>query len=1059
MKISIYARVFVLLSFCLISLTWSLSYAVEFNKLKSKLSADELAAISFFAASAANIDTQCGLPVNDGGLSSDLASMVAAQTASAAIENKSALQGSITLLLAKVKTTEFDCGESKSFRETIGKIVINSISNSREESKLSDKVLNKIASLIAKDENVTVNPSPLKQQSVEDTNDSLLPINKNVTLRINDILSIPKPDIPGVKDVTQDVLKSSFAGKQGKLIGAALHTLNDNLQRNESYFAILGSFKSKSGAMRHLNNLRNRQVSFEGVVYPPRTKGNFWTVVAASYANFDEAKAEVLEARRTHLAKDAYVWSAWRRNIKRNNTPFFPYGKSFKAQYWPDFLTKFSSDSSGSYFVSIAGALDQSAANTKRDALRVKYPNVPMIIFGPLQESQGWRVMIAAHTTREMIEEAVRLARRSGFHDALEVLSLPTSLSTLWVANDPMLEKESHELKQKINKCIDAGNITVGTMQNCLGGYLSREAFVACSDSIDDETKKLPSLASQTKCRIETIKTETQAKLDTVLVETEGELSLIPAEKMTDLLACKTRYPTNKDESAFLDCALPLKLSNNQVKAIECMKKPENDAAKCLLDLSPETNSEKVIATYDCIRKSKQDSVSVNSISACFGEPDKNLKEMSDTAECVKNSTTSNSLSKCWTKTGVESEYLKCVTVAGSDKNAVLSCIKNHDPKLKHVIISRECLLTAGKDLAKQANCMTQLTGEENIVSRATTCVNKEGNELAGCLSDIIGLGNDVKKATELASCIEKNSNNKHQQALCLSEFTGIKREDANTALCVASGKNPLDCLAAVNADVSRAMQVYNCTQSANDAFNMIESCSSALNIGDRKTVKTVACLARSEGDKGKMAMCAMNSVVKLDENTQKMVDCAASSQGYVEFGLCASGSKLNPEMRVALECVSSTGGEPYSTVACTGGRLAIREFQKCVSSGMKIGSDQCFGKNNTLRKYYEDMGRLYESAARTAYNDLTKGFGKNNDLVKAGKEAEKLVGDASKKLEVAVNDAGKALEKGVQDTGKALEKGVQNLSKEAEKGAQNAGKAVEKAGQWLGTRTGIHIF
>ncbi|MEQ1666334.1 MAG: hypothetical protein ABL927_13270, partial [Bdellovibrionales bacterium] len=407
-------RIFLMLLVNSMSLLSSQSYAEDIDFKNSNLSDDQLIGISIFSASAASIDNRCGSPKNDGGLPSEMASAIALLTASAAIEKNPDIRGSVTLLLAKAQTAEFDCAESKNFRATIGNIVNKSINDVNKVSNNINSTSNLRSDFIStRDFNAV--PNKNTNQDAEKINDSHHLTNKTAISRIEKIMSIPRPEIKGIKNVTLEVVGSSFSSKKGKLAGAAIYNFTGTFERNRSYFAILGSFDSKTGAMRHLKDLRNRRVGFEGVVYPPRIHQGYWTVVAASFASYDEANAEVIEARRTHLASDAYVWSAWRNNKRLNNVPFMHFEKSVPAHFWPDFLTKKSSDPRDSYFVSIARTIDQSSAATKQNELRAKYPTVPMLTFGPLEEDQNWRIMIAAHATLKSYSQIWCIENQAAF--------------------------------------------------------------------------------------------------------------------------------------------------------------------------------------------------------------------------------------------------------------------------------------------------------------------------------------------------------------------------------------------------------------------------------------------------------------------------------------------------------------------------------------------------------------------------------------------------------------------------------------------------------------------
>ena len=136
---------------------------------------------------------------------------------------------------------------------------------------------------------------------------------------------------------------------------------------------------------------------------------------------------------------------------------------------------------------------------------------------------------------------------------------------------------------------------------------------------------------------------------------------------------------------------------------------------------------------------------------------------------------------------------------------------------------------------------------------------------------------------------------------------------------------------------------------------------------------------------------------------------------------LGAAAPAVNEDWRIAAECAASSGGEPITSAACAGGRLAIRELLGCLKG--KFGESGCFGEGNTIRKFVTN-----------AWGDLTKGPGKNNEVVKA------------------VHNLGREASAAYDKT----EKVVQNAGKELERGAHAVGRSLEKAGNWLKKRFGL---
>ncbi|KAF5888457.1 hypothetical protein FY112_00125 [Rhizobium sp. PEPV16] len=86
-------------------------------------------------------------------------------------------------------------------------------------------------------------------------------------------------------------------------------------------------------------------------------------------------------------------------------------------------------------------------------------------------------------------------------------------------------------------------------------------------------------------------------------------------------------------------------------------------------------------------------------------------------------------------------------------------------------------------------------------------------------------------------------------------------------------------------------------------------------------------------------------------------------------------GAGLNPEQRIAVQCVAETGAQPYAAAACIAVRLTLRELQKCVEGD--FGGDGCFGDNNDLVGKNGWTMRTLSNAV----SDVIYGPGQNHDL------------------------------------------------------------------------------
>lgn len=100
-----------------------------------------------------------------------------------------------------------------------------------------------------------------------------------------------------------------------------------------------------------------------------------------------------------------------------------------------------------------------------------------------------------------------------------------------------------------------------------------------------------------------------------------------------------------------------------------------------------------------------------------------------------------------------------------------------------------------------------------------------------------------------------------------------------------------------------------------------------------------------------------------LSERDRYYANCILQSQNYADAAVCALTPFLTPEQQIGISCAFTSGAHPYAYAACTGGRLASRELQKCWTGG--VGTDSgCFGPNNELIK----GARVLDDTARNVF-------------------------------------------------------------------------------------------
>lgn len=117
-----------------------------------------------------------------------------------------------------------------------------------------------------------------------------------------------------------------------------------------------------------------------------------------------------------------------------------------------------------------------------------------------------------------------------------------------------------------------------------------------------------------------------------------------------------------------------------------------------------------------------------------------------------------------------------------------------------------------------------------------------------------------------------------------------------------------------------------------------------------RQVANGLRCLGQTKAALNDFATCAVTA--SLPQEVSDQVGCVLQSQGdLVGAGTCIATQRLNlsPNQQLALQCMTSTGGEPQSFAICFGGQLTMQEMKKC--RGKSFGQDECFGENNEFQR------------------------------------------------------------------------------------------------------------
>lgn len=204
-----------------------------------------------------------------------------------------------------------------------------------------------------------------------------------------------------------------------------------------------------------------------------------------------------------------------------------------------------------------------------------------------------------------------------------------------------------------------------------------------------------------------------------------------------------------------------------------------------------------------------------------------------------------------------------------------------------------------------------------------------------------------------------------------------------------------------------RERAAYDCTRSSTDR-SALAICMVGVMGGERErqiASQLANCRQQYGADYSRYPLCMASGAVPGEAG--RLLACVQQQGGNVSVmgtATCYGAEKLqlNPELQIAVQCAVTTGGEPYSFAACTGGQLTAREIDKCFTGGIGTSSG-CFGPNNDIVKALQSAGTLLQNQFgpnndlvktwNTAYRDLTQGPGPNNFVVQSFRNVGNEVG------------------------------------------------------------------
>lgn len=717
-------------------------------------------------------------------------------------------------------------------------------------------------------------------------------------------------------------------------------TLYDGMQAPPRYtadvtgsFTVLGSWRTEAGAKRHLAELRSENPGIQASVYPPYGNDRYWTVMGATFATNDTAAELAQGARKKGVARDAYVIK--RKAVDSMGNKQAPVPGAVELESSLQLLRPLPTtyDALHSNFLSVLKSSSQDEAQATYADWRTRFPDLQVGLY-KVGAPEEYHIALAAFVSEAEVERAKQMARKVGV--ATEAVNAWTLQGGAAVERLNEAGTVATDGWAKVKGCYQSGSITAVSLHQCSGQWLTPTILTRCV--LQNECEGLGDRLLPTMDRVRAFYASQGLDFNDGKLQLEMLPKAIPLPTdgtafLNGMISCKNS--SGGDEATFKNCLSTQVLPDAQanLKALECLQASNSNEQ-----------------ALQCISQAGA-LPSLEGKTECFSGDG---ADPSDTARCLMSDSDKKALEKAE----------KCLSGVSSERTALTKCFG--------------ALLSA--EVRQAADCVASNSGSpRNVV---------------GCFT---GDNATARKAAQAFDCAMQKDISSEQSASCAAELVG--GDAAMVAACSANSASPgsaLGCMLNNKPELKAAREAYECASKATSAASIVAYCSGDSSIIDPKTKALAACIANGGSDFATAAAgCAASAL--LPPELASVANCAAQSTGAVDTALCIGAPSMNAEMRMAMECASSTGGEPITFASCTAGRLTFAELTKCLSG--RVGQD-CFGQGNSI-----------VVAFNTVANDLSNCasggacLGENNDITQAARDAEKFIVDVGKEAGDAWNN------------------------------------------------------
>lgn len=661
-------------------------------------------------------------------------------------------------------------------------------------------------------------------------------------------------------------------------------------------FTILGSWKTKSGAERQVNELRKRFLGIDVVVYPPYGKDKYWTVVSSSFASAQVAGELRREARRLRVSRDAYVLR--RAAIDNYGVVFQPDPGSLGLGHAPNLLYAASQDSvpeAASGMVTIFEDADLTRAEKRLSELRSLYPDLSLELV-QFKAEGIYGVEFASFATSAQVEQALAIARRIAIPaEAIKVRSITDPLQFEVVG----VSRSVQTTWTRVKDCYKSGSVTVEALHACSGYWATPSTLTRCI--LDSDCRLLDDQTLPTSEQVETFLHNQGLTLGDQIQISDAA---IPISKDASVLVRQIQDCRNQaqgDESAFITCMAESVPDASAAAAFKCEQKSHDrdELLTCIADAS----GHPVLA--ELTRCTNGDKPDVVAVSRCLVGP---------------------------AQAAIIDQTSACLESATSQSSALTGCAAALLPPAEKAIM--DCLVRSSGDPSGAVGCAIGSSSDKQSAIVALKCAEKssDGNAVAGCLAGVVDNG-----AGKVVECVARGGDRAAIIQCMLSDRPEMQRA-AKIFSCVSDGTDAASLIAGCADGVvdPRAAQVAACiAQNSSDA-EALAGCAASTFV-PKELGPVVGCAAQSTGG-ADFALCMAGP--KMNAEWRIAAECAVESGGVPPtFAACTAGRLT---IREFTKCLTGSIGKD-----CFGPNNTIVSAYGTVFHDLEHG----LGPNNELVK------------------------------------------------------------------------------------------------------------